>query len=171
MEIERGFKMKKIFSALMIAGLATTLLVGCGSKAEPTPEPAPVEDAAPEVEADEEEPVAEDEEAAGEEKIVKVESEFDERGWKQVLEVTFDGDTIVAAHFDYENEAGDLKSEDEEYNTNMKEKSGVSAAEAMDLLTADLVAKQDPNEVDVVSGATGTSEGFIALAKEAVEQK
>lgn len=155
--IQEEFKMKKTFSALMMCGLAATLLVGCGAKTEPKPEPAPVEDVKPD-------------EAEGSDSV-KVESEFDDRGWKQVVEVTFDGDKIVAVDTDYENEAGELKSEDAEYNTNMKEKSGVSAAEAMELLEADLVAKQDPNEVDVVSGATGTSEGFIELAKEAVAKK
>ena len=157
--------MKKIFSTIMVLGLATSLLVGCGSKPEAKPE---VEDVTPEVDADEEEPEANADGA----NTVKVESpDFDENGWKSFLELTFDGDTITDATFDYINEAGELKSNDEGYNTMMKDKSGVSAAEAMEALTADLLAKQNPEDVDVVTGATGTSEGFIELAKQAIEQK
>ena len=164
--------MKKIFSALVVFGLAATLLVGCGPKAEPEVKPE-VEDVTPEVEdvtPEVEEDVTPDTDADGA-NVVNVESEFDERGWKQVLQVTFDGDEIVDATFDYVNEDGAFKSEDEGYNTSMKEKSGVSAAEAMDALVADLIAKQDPDAVDVVTGATATSEGFVELAKQAVEQK
>lgn len=148
--------MRKLFSALIAGTLIATLLVGCGSKA-------PAETPATEAPAAE----APAEDGAN---VVTVESDFDERGWKQVLEVTFDGDKIVDAKFDYINKDGQLKSEDEEYNQNMKEKSGVSAAEAVVQLAEDLVAKQDPDAVDVVTGATGTSEGFKELAKQAVEQ-
>lgn len=160
--------MKKIFSVVIACGLAVTLLAGCGSKA-PAETPAPT----PEVEAPAETP--ETPEAGGEDvadggNVVSVESDFDERGWKQVLDVTFDGDTIVDAKTDYVNKDGGLKSEDAEYNTNMEEKSGISAADALKALAEDLVAKQDPNAVDVVTGATSTSEGFIELAKQAVEQ-
>lgn len=152
--------MRKLFSALIAGTLIATLLVGCGSKA---PAETPAETPATEAPAAE----APAEDGAN---VVTVESDFDERGWKQVLEVTFDGDKIVDAKFDYINKDGQLKSEDEEYNKNMKEKSGVSAAEAVVQLAEDLVAKQDPDAVDVVTGATGTSEGFKELAKQAVEQ-
>lgn len=151
--------MKKIFSAIIACSLVATLLVGCGSKA-PAETPAPAET---QTEAPAEVP-------ADGAKTVTVESEFDERGWKQVLDVTFDGDKITDVKFDYVNKDGKLKSEDEEYNKNMKEKSGVSAAEAAAMLAADLVEKQDPDAVDVVTGATSTSEGFKELAKQAVEQ-
>lgn len=147
--------MKKIFSAIIACSLVATLLVGCGSKA-PAETPAPAE--------------TQTEAPADGAKTVTVESEFDERGWKQVLDVTFDGDKITDVKFDYVNKDGKLKSEDEEYNKNMKEKSGVSAAEAAAKLAADLVEKQDPDAVDVVTGATSTSEGFKELAKQAVEQ-
>lgn len=168
--------MKKIFSALVVFGLATSLLVGCGAKPEAKPE-VEVEEVAPEVDADEEEPEvdADEEEPEAEtegDNIVTVESpDFDENGWKAVLELTFDGDKIADATFDYVNEAGELKSEDEGYNTMMADKAGISAADAMDKLVEDLLAKQNPEDIDVVTGATGTTEEFVKLAKEAIEQK
>lgn len=171
--------MKKIFSALVVFGLATSLLVGCGAKPEAKPE---VEDVTPEVEvdADEEEPevdadadaeVDADAETDGANTVTVESPDFDENGWKAVLELTFDGDTIAAAAFDYVNEAGEFKSADEDYNTMMADKAGISAADAMDELVASLLTKQNPEEVDVVTGATGTTEEFIKLAKEAIEQK
>ncbi len=42
----------------------------------------------------------------------------------------------------------------------MKDKAGVSAGEAIEQLNAALVEKQDLSAVEVVSGATHTSEDF-----------
>ena len=47
----------------------------------------------------------------------------------------------------------------QEYNTNMKEKSGISSAEATDKLDEELLAAQSA-DVEVVTGATHTSENF-----------
>jgi len=52
-----------------------------------------------------------------------------------------------------------LKSENAEYNATMKEKSGVSSAESTDKLDEELLAAQSA-DVEVVSGATNTSENF-----------
>lgn len=76
----------------------------------------------------------------------KAESAFDERGWKVVH-------TITVAD-------GKLKADDEEYNKNMKAKSGVSSKEATEKLNSQLVEKQNLDDVEVVSGATHTSENF-----------
>ncbi|NQK67142.1 FMN-binding protein [Streptococcus suis] len=104
----------------------------------------------------------------------KAESGFDERGWKFVHEITVEGGKITASTADYEDKDGNLKSENEEYNTNMKEKSGISSAEATDKLDEELLAAQSA-DVEVVSGATHTSENFKksteALLKAAEEGK
>ncbi|WP_330837341.1 FMN-binding protein, partial [Streptococcus suis] len=67
---------------------------------------------------------------------------------------------ISESKFDYEAEDGSLKSANEEYNKNMKDKAGVSAGEAIEQLNAALVKEQDLSAVEVVSGATQTSEDF-----------
>ena len=93
----------------------------------------------------------------------------DERGWaiKHTIEVK-DG-KVTTSDFDYYNEAGDRKTEDEEYNKNMKDKSGVSAKEAIEQLNEALVEGQEA-EVEVVSGATHTAENFVKSATALLEK-
>lgn len=90
----------------------------------------------------------------------KAESAFDERGWKVVHTITVADGKITASNFGYENKDGKLKADDEEYNKNMKAKSGVSSKEATEKLNSQLVEKQNLDDVEVVSGATHTSENF-----------
>ena len=88
----------------------------------------------------------------------------DERGWKAFVEATVEGGQITAATFDYANEAGGLKSADEEYNAKMKEIAGTSPAEFAPALAEGFVTAQDPAKVDVVTGATSSSNDFTTLA-------
>ena len=89
------------------------------------------------------------------------EGEYDERGYKIVHTITVKDGKITESKFDYSKEDGQLKSEDQEYNDNMKSKAGVSAAEAIEELNAQLVETQDVSKVEVVSGASGTTDDFV----------
>lgn len=91
-------------------------------------------------------------------------SQADERGWKAFVEVTVAGGQITATTFDYANEEGGLKSTDEAYNSQMKDIAGTSPAEFCPALGEALVAAQDPSKVDVVTGATTSSNDFTTLA-------
>lgn len=51
----------------------------------------------------------------------------------------------------------------------MKEKSGTNPKEAFPKLEASLVEKQEASPVDAVSGATGTSTTFKAVAEKALK--
>ncbi|ATZ04247.1 MULTISPECIES: FMN-binding protein [Streptococcus] len=90
----------------------------------------------------------------------KAESGKDDYGYKIVHTLTVKDGKISESKFDYEAEDGSLKSANEEYNKNMKDKAGVSAGEAIEQLNAALVKEQDLSAVEVVSGATQTSEDF-----------
>ena len=61
-----------------------------------------------------------------------------------------------------------MKSEDEEYNKNM-EANGSSFADAKEDLDNQLVDKQSAEEIDVVSGATNSTEVFEKAAKALIE--
>lgn len=100
-----------------------------------------------------------------------VELEADERGWKPILEITVENGKITEVNYDEVNEEGVLKSTDEEYAESMKGVSGVSPAEAYELLEKDLIDKQDVDKVDMVSGATTSSENFKELVNEALKTK
>jgi major membrane immunogen (membrane-anchored lipoprotein) len=93
----------------------------------------------------------------------------DDYGWTPQIRLTFDGDLITEIYFDYINSEANKKSEDSTYIDNMKDKTGIGVDEAMQLLSEQLLLTQDPDKIDVVTGATQTSHNFIALAKQAYE--
>ncbi len=97
------------------------------------------------------------------------EKDFDEHGWKVNFEITVKDGKITESDFDYINEEGTLKSEDEKYQEIMKEKSGVGPAEFIPELNEQLVEKQDASQVDIVSGATSSSEIFINYAQQLIQ--
>nr|WP_025728841.1 FMN-binding protein [Atopobacter phocae] len=101
--------------------------------------------------------------------MYKLETDLDEHGWMVDFTMEVKDGKIVASNYDYKNEKGELKSEDEEYNKSMKEKTGTSVKEAMEKLNAELVEKQNPMEVEVVSGATHTSESFKDYAMQLIK--
>ncbi|GAB6086796.1 FMN-binding protein [Alkaliphilus crotonatoxidans] len=97
------------------------------------------------------------------------EGEPDERGWKAMIEITVADGRITEVNYEEENEEGNLKSEDEEYNQRWEEASGVSAPEAYEQLENSLIENQNPEQVDMVTGATSASEKFVELATEALK--
>lgn len=102
--------------------------------------------------------------------VVEVEGQQDQYGWFPHMRLTFNGDTLTEVYFDYIDDAGAKKSDDEEYNSTMKEKTGVSGKEAMEMLRQNLIGVQNPQAVDIVAGATQTSTEFIAMAEQAYNQ-
>ncbi|BDD39322.1 MULTISPECIES: FMN-binding protein [Streptococcus] len=148
---------KIVLKSLVVLGAALTL-VACGSKKEAASTPSSAAKTA----------VLKD-------GTYKSESGKDKHGYKIVHTLTVKDGKISESKFDYQAEDGSLKSTNEEYNKNMKDKAGVSAGEAIEKLNAALVAKQELSAVEVVSGATHTSEDFKksteALLKAAAEGK
>ena len=140
-------KTKWMLKSLLVLGAAVTL-VACGAKEESTSSSTAETTTSESSSA-----------SAWKDGTYKAESGFDERGWKFVHEITIEGGKITASTADYVDKDGNLKSENAEYNATMKEKSGVSSAEATDKLDEELLAAQSA-DVEVVSGATTTSENF-----------
>ncbi|CQR24663.1 major membrane immunogen, membrane-anchored lipoprotein [Streptococcus varani] len=145
-------KMKKMFTGLVLFG-ATLALVACG-KAED--KKATEETPATTVEATA---------SAWKDGTYTGQSDFDERGWKVVHTITIKDGKIAESDFGYEDKDGKKKSDNEEYNKSMKEKSGISSKEATEKLNAELLATQNVDEVEVVTGATHSSENFTAATK------
>lgn len=98
------------------------------------------------------------------------ETQPDERGWKSVIDITVKDGKITEVDYDEFNEDGERKSEDEEYAQSMEGASGVAPADAYEQLEDALVNTQSPDQIDAVSGATGSSEAFKELAKEALNK-
>ena len=98
-----------------------------------------------------------------------IQGEADEHGWTPEMSIVVSEGKISEVNFDYKNAEGKLKSEDEEYNKSMEEKSGISNNEAVEQLVKSLVDNQDVAKVDVVSGATSTSETFTSMANQLLQ--
>lgn len=155
-------KNKRILSIIAAGVMTLSLLSGCGKKAEPvvaTTAPAVVETttAAP----------AETTAAAVVEtkapEVFKASSEFDERGWKGEISVTYTDGKISKVEYMEVNKDGVKKSEDKAYAA-MK----VSPADAFKQLTE--VAQKDDKAI-TVSGATGISTTFKTLFEKAKAMK
>ena len=138
--------MKKFMTMLMVSLGCVMLLTGCGR--------------------DDQDKV----DSAADGQVVELEGQQDQYGWFPHMRLTFDGDTLTEVYFEYIDDNGAKKSDDEEYNSTMKEKTGVSAKEAQEMLRQNLIAVQNPTAVDIVTGATQTSTEFIAMADQAYKQ-
>jgi major membrane immunogen (membrane-anchored lipoprotein) len=98
-----------------------------------------------------------------------VEKNFDTRGWKTEFSITVVGGKITASTYENVNEAGAKKSEDADYEANMKAKTGTGPMEYFAALNSQLVEKQDPAAVEVVTGATNSSNTFKQYAQQLVD--
>lgn len=99
------------------------------------------------------------------------EKDFDEHGWKAQVSITYENGKITKVVYEELNKDGKKKSEDTQYNTQMKAKSGVSMVEAAQKLSDSLVASGDVNKVEAVTGATTTTAKFKALAQQAMAMR
>lgn len=95
----------------------------------------------------------------------------DERGWTGTIKITFENNKIVKVEYNETDKDKKLKTENVAYNTNMKKKSGIAWNDAVAKLQDGLVASQNPDQLDAVTGATGTTQRFVALAKAVMDQR
>src|SRR5699024_9141943 len=90
----------------------------------------------------------------------KLEEKNYSNGYRTVFELTVDGGKITKSNFDYVNEDGKSKKEDKEYNKKMKKQAGVGPETYIDDLNQSLETAQNAGGVEVVTGATHSSESF-----------
>lgn len=135
-------KSRRVISLLAVAALATTVFVGCGKKEEAK-------------------------ESGLKDGKYTAQSEKDERGYQASIEIEVKDGKIATVKYDEVGEKGS-KLDDADYNTNMKAKSGTNPEEAFPKLEAALVEKQDAASIDVVTGATKTTDSFKTLAEKAL---
>ncbi|MBS4217419.1 FMN-binding protein [Bacillus sp. FJAT-49711] len=97
------------------------------------------------------------------------EKDFDDHGWKASMGIVVKDGKISESSYNYEDEKGNLKSEDEGYQKSMSEKTGVGPKEFIPQLNDALVKSQDAQKVDVVTGATHSSETFLNYAQQLIQ--
>lgn len=164
--------MKKFLSVLALS--SALVLTGCGDT--DTPEDDGVEDEATEEPAeDTEDTTSEDENeevVAGdlEDGSYRIEDKnFGETGWKEALEIVVDGGEITDATWESVDEDGNDKIDDEDYQETMENTDDIGPQDFIPALEDSLVDEQDPSDVEVVSGATHTSEKFQDYAQQLVD--
>lgn len=94
---------------------------------------------------------------------------FGETGWKEALEITVAEGEITDANWESVNEDGLNKIEDDNYQETMVGTDGVGPQDFIPGLEDALVDAQDPADVEVITGATGTSEKFQDYAQQLVD--
>jgi len=99
------------------------------------------------------------------------ESEYDDNGWKGSIDIEVKDGKITKVNYNELNKDGEKKSEDDDYSASMEESSGISPKEAYGQLEKSLIEAQDPDELEAVSGATGSSGVFKDLANHALKIK
>lgn len=99
----------------------------------------------------------------------KLVSAADQRGWHVEFTITVEGGKITKSDFDNLNDKGERKSADAAYEKSMKDKVGTGPAEYFKAYNEGLVAKQNPKDVEVVTGATHAHTSFVEYANKLIE--
>lgn len=96
--------------------------------------------------------------------IYKLEEQNYAHGYRVVFSMDVKDGKITKSDYNYVDKDGKLKSDDADYEKNMKAKSGTGPKEYIPALNKSLVEKQDVAAVDTVSGATNSSNQFKIYA-------
>ena len=99
----------------------------------------------------------------------KLEEKNYSNGYRATFEITVKDGKITESKYDNVNEDGKSKTEDADYNKQMKDKAGISPEEFIPKFNEELVAAQDPSSMDVVTGATHSFESFQNYAQQLIQ--
>ncbi|MBC1457071.1 extracellular electron transfer flavoprotein PplA [Listeria newyorkensis] len=97
------------------------------------------------------------------------EKNFDDKGWKAFMTITVKDNKITESDYNYKDKDGKLKTDDADYEKNMKAKVGTGPQEYIPALNDSLVAKQSAADVEVVTGATHSSDTFINYSNQLIQ--
>ncbi|EKZ0130737.1 TPA: FMN-binding protein [Enterococcus faecalis] len=99
----------------------------------------------------------------------KLEEKNEKNGYRAVFEMTVKDGKITESKYDNINADGKSKTEDTKYEENMKAKSGVGPKEYIKQLNDSFVKAQSASGVEVVTGATHSSESFQNYAQQLIQ--
>ena len=145
--------MNKILSTLLLSG---ALLVGCSTAERPVTEDTPEDEIASVDKADE---------GLVDGTYTLEEDNFGNTGWKESLEIVVEGGKIVDATWSSVDEEGLNKIDDDNYQEVMTSTDGLGPQDFIPALEEALVEAQNAEDVDVITGATGTAEKFKEYAQ------
>ncbi|MDQ4510857.1 extracellular electron transfer flavoprotein PplA [Enterococcus faecalis] len=99
----------------------------------------------------------------------KLEEKNEKNGYRTVFEMTVKDGKITESKYDNINADGKSKTEDTKYEESMKAKSGVGPKEYIKQLNDSFVKAQSASGVEVVTGATHSSESFQNYAQQLIQ--
>ena len=99
----------------------------------------------------------------------KLEEKNEKNGYRAVFEMTVKDGKITESKYDNINADGKSKTEDPKYEESMKAKSGVGPKEYIKQLNDSFVKAQSASGVEVVTGATHSSESFQNYAQQLIQ--
>lgn len=99
----------------------------------------------------------------------KLEEKNEKKGYRAVFEMTVKDGKITESKYDNINADGKSKTEDTKYEESMKAKSGVGPKEYIKQLNDSFVKAQSASGVEVVTGATHSSESFQNYAQQLIQ--
>lgn len=99
----------------------------------------------------------------------KLEEKNEKNGYRAVFEMTVKDGKITESKYDNINADGKSKTEDTKYEESMKAKSGVGPKEYIKQLNDSFVKVQSASGVEVVTGATHSSESFQNYAQQLIQ--
>lgn len=99
----------------------------------------------------------------------KLVSGADQRGWHVEFSIVVKDGKITSSDYDNLNADGKRKSQDADYEKAMKDKVGTGPAEYFKAYNEGLVNKQNPSDVEVVTGATNAHTSFVEYANKLID--
>lgn len=99
----------------------------------------------------------------------KLEEKNYSNGYRTVFSIVVKDSKITESDYDNVNEGGDSKKDDKDYESKMKDKAGVGPAEFIPALNESFVKAQSATGVEVVTGATHSSESFQNYAQQLIQ--
>ncbi|AQP53910.1 hypothetical protein CBF34_05240 [Vagococcus penaei] len=165
-------KMKKLISSVTLLALSTLVLAACGDKKDDKKDEGTKASSSEVVKTESSESKTSDSKSTAKAELKDGEYTLEEKnennGYRTVFTIVVKDGKIAESKYDNINKDGKSKTGDAEYNKMMKEKSGTSPDIFIPELNKALEEAQDPDVVDVVSGATHSSNSFKDYAKQLV---
>ena len=164
-------KVNKFVKGFTTIALATVLLAACGADDKKDTAKSSDSSTATSESSKTEESTATEKVAGGDLKdgTYKLEEKNEENGYRAVFEMTVKDGKITKSNYDYINADGKSKTEDADYNKSMKEKSGTSPDLYIPELNEELVKAQSASGIEVVTGATHSSQAFQNYAQQLIQ--
>lgn len=165
-------KMKKLVTGFAMVALSTLVLAACGGNNDSGSASSESTAASPAAESTATSESAAPVKEAGadlQDGTYKLEEKNYSNGYRTVFEIVVKDGKIAESKYDNINEDGKSKTEDADYEKNMKDKTGVGPAEFIPELNKQLVAAQSAGGVEVVTGATHSTESFQNYAQQLIQ--